>query len=119
SAALGVSGLPFEGPIGGVRMALKKGDWVPFPTEEEITESVFEMVVVGRRNDAGDIDIVMVEAGATQGGHRLVVDGDRPSDEEAVSQGLQESKQYIAQLIDLQLELASKVEPKSFEWSPV
>ena len=119
SAALGISGLPFEGPVGGVRMALKKGDWIPFPTEEEIGESVFEMVVVGRHNDAGEIDIVMVEAGATEGGHRLVVEGDRPSDEEAVAQGLQESKQYIAQLIDLQIELASKVEPKSFEWSPV
>ncbi len=119
SAALGISGLPFEGPVGGVRMALKKGEWVPFPTEEEIDESVFEMVVVGRRNDAGEIDIVMVEAGATEGGHRLVVDGDRASDEDAVAQGLQEAKQYIAQLIDLQIELASKVEPKSFEWAPV
>ncbi len=119
SAALCISGLPFEGPVGGVRMALMKGDWIPFPTEEEIGESVFEMVVVGRRNDAGEIDIVMVEAGATEGGHRLVVDGDRPSDEDAVAQGLQEAKQYIAELIDLQNELASKVVPKSFEWAPV
>jgi polyribonucleotide nucleotidyltransferase len=118
SAALGVSGLPFEGPLGGVRMGLKKGEWVAFPTEDELDESVFEMVVVGRRNDAGEIDIVMVEAGATEDGHRLVTDGDRPSDEEAVAQGLEESKQYIAQLIDLQGELISQVETPEFTWTP-
>jgi polyribonucleotide nucleotidyltransferase len=119
SAALCVSGLPFEGPLGGVRMGLKKGEWVVFPTEEELNESVFEMVVVGRRNDAGEIDIVMVEAGATEDGHRLVTAGDRPSDEVAVNEGLAAAKPFIAQLIDLQNELASKVESKSFEWSPV
>jgi polyribonucleotide nucleotidyltransferase len=116
SAALSVSGLPFEGPLGGVRLALKKGEWVPFPTEEDLAESVFELVVAGRRNDNGEIDIVMVEAGATEDGARLVADGDRPSDEEAVAQGLDESKQYIAQLIDLQNELISQVEVPGFKW---
>ena len=88
SAALSVSGLPFEGPLGGVRLGLKKGEWIPFPTEEDLAESVFEIVVAGRRNEAGTIDIVMVEAGATAEGARLVAAGDRPSDEEAVAQGL-------------------------------
>jgi polyribonucleotide nucleotidyltransferase len=118
SAALSVSGLPFEGPLGGVRVALKKGEWVPFPTEEDLSESVFELVVAGRRNDSGEIDIVMVEAGATEEGARLVADGDRPSDEEAVAQGLEESKQYIAQLIDLQNELVSQIEVPGFKWDP-
>lgn len=118
SAALTLSGLPFEGPLGGVRLSLKKGEWVPFPTEEELDESVFEMIVVGRRNDEGEIDIVMVEAGATQDGARLVADGDRPSDEEAVAQGLDAAKPYIAQLIDLQEELASQVEIPGFSWEP-
>ena len=118
SAALGVSGLPFEGPLGAVRMGLKKGEWVAFPTEDELDECVFEMVVVGRRNDAGEIDIVMVEAGATEDGYRLLADGDRPSDEEAVAEGLEESKQHIARLIDLQKELASQVEVPEFTWTP-
>ena len=118
SAALSVSGLPFEGPLGGVRMALKKGEWVAFPTEDELDECVFEMVVVGRRNDAGGIDIVMVEAGATDDGYRLVAAGDRPSDEEAVAQGLEEAKQHIGQLIDLQKELVSQVEVPEFTWTP-
>jgi polyribonucleotide nucleotidyltransferase len=118
SAALSVSGLPFEGPLGGVRLALKKGEWVPFPTEEELDESVFELVVVGRRNEQGQIDIVMVEAGATEDGVRLVADGDRPSDEQAVAEGLEEAKAHIGALIDLQNELASQVEPKEFSWTP-
>jgi polyribonucleotide nucleotidyltransferase len=116
SAALGVSGLPFEGPVGGVRLALKKGEWVAFPTEAELDESVFELVVAGRRNDSGEIDIVMVEAGATEVGVRLVAGGDRPSDEEAVAEGLELSKEYIAQLVDLQNELMSSAETKVFNW---
>ena len=119
SAALSVSGLPFEGPLGGVRLALKKGEWVPFPTEEELDDSVFELVVVGRRNEQGQIDIVMVEAGATEDGVRLVAEGDRPSDEQAVADGLEEAKTYIAQLIDLQNELAGQAEPKEFSWAPL
>ncbi|MGD2103077.1 MAG: polyribonucleotide nucleotidyltransferase [Acidimicrobiia bacterium] len=118
SAALGVSGLPFEGPLGGIRLALKKGEWIPFPTEEDLAESVFELIVAGRRNDDGEIDIVMVEAGATAEGARLVASGDRPSDEEAVAQGLEESKEYIGQLIDLQNQLASQVEVREFAWNP-
>ncbi|MCZ6736968.1 MAG: polyribonucleotide nucleotidyltransferase [Actinobacteria bacterium] len=116
SAALMVSSIPFVGPIGAVRLALKKGEWVAFPTEEDLTESVFELVVAGRRNDGGDIDITMVEAGATPEGLRLVADGDRPSDEEAVAQGLETAKTHIAGMIDLQLELVSQVEIVETEW---
>ena len=116
SAALMVSPIPFEGPIGGVRLALKKGEWIAFPTEDDLAESVFELVVAGRRNDQGDIDITMVEAGATEHGMRLIADGDRPSDEEAVAQGLEESKTYIAGMIDLQIELAATVEVREVEW---
>ena len=116
SAALSVSGLPFEGPLGGVRLALRRGEWVAFPTEEELDESVFEMIVVGRRNDAGQIDIVMVEAGATDEGARLVADGDRPSDEEAVAEGLEKAKPHIGQLIDLQNELVHQVTVPEFSW---
>jgi polyribonucleotide nucleotidyltransferase len=116
SAALTVSPIPFDGPIGGVRLALKKGEWIPFPTEADLDESVFELVVAGRRNDAGEIDIAMVEAGATADGLRLVAEGDQPSDEETVARGLEEAKDYIAQLVDLQLELASKVDIPTIEW---
>jgi polyribonucleotide nucleotidyltransferase len=116
SAALSVSSLPFEGPLGGIRLGLKKGEWIAFPTEEELDESVFELIVAGRRNDDGEIDITMVEAGATENGMRLVAEGDRPSDEEAVAQGLEEAKTYIGEMIDLQLELISQIEISDAEW---
>ncbi len=116
SAALTVSPIPFEGPIGAVRVALKKGEWVPFPTADELEESVFELTVAGHRNSNGEIDITMVEAGATPEGLRLIADGDQPSDEETVARGLEESKQYIGQMIDMQLELRSKVDIPTVEF---
>ncbi len=116
SAALSVSPIPFEGPLGGVHLGLKKGEWVAFPSADELEESVFELTVVGHRNSAGEIDITMVEAGATPHGIRLIADGDQPSDEETVARGLEESKQYIAQMIDLQNELASQVDIPEVEF---
>ncbi len=116
SAALMVSSIPFEGPVGGVRLALRKGEWVPYPSYEELEESVFELIVAGRRNESGEIDVIMVEAGATPDGIRLINDGDAPSDEAAVTAGLELAKQHISESIDLQLELASKVEKKAVDW---
>jgi polyribonucleotide nucleotidyltransferase len=116
SAALAVSPIPFQGPIGGARLALRKGEWVPFPTHAELDESVFELVVAGGRNAQGGIDIIMVEAGSTPNGLRLIADGDAPSDEAAVARGLDEAKQYIGEAIDLQIELAAKVEKKVVDW---
>jgi polyribonucleotide nucleotidyltransferase len=116
SAALSVSTIPFEGPIGGVRVALKKGEWVPFPTHEDLEEAVFELTVAGRRNAEGGIDIMMVEAGSTPNGLRLIAAGDAASDEDTVARGLEESKAYIAESIDLQNELVSQIEKPEAEW---
>jgi polyribonucleotide nucleotidyltransferase len=119
SAALMVSPIPFEGPIGGVRLALKQGEWVPFPTQEDLDQSVFELVVAGGRNDEGGIDIIMVEAGSTPNGLRMIAAGDSPSDEAAVVAGLEQSKSYIGELIDLQNELAGQVTKREVEWPVV
>jgi polyribonucleotide nucleotidyltransferase len=119
SAALMVSSIPFEGPVAGVRLALKDGEWVPFPTYEDMDDSVFELVVAGGRNSDGGIDIIMVEAGSMPDGLRLIAGGAPASDEETVARGLEESKEYIGQLIDLQLELASKVTKTEVEWPVV
>jgi polyribonucleotide nucleotidyltransferase len=117
SAALTLSPIPFLGPIGAVKLALSHGEWIPFPTFEELEESVFEIVVAGKRNAAGDVDIAMVEAGATEHGHRMVDGGQVPSDEESITRGLEEAKGYIGQIIDLQLELLAQVgDPKPVEF---
>jgi polyribonucleotide nucleotidyltransferase len=119
SAALTVSPIPFEGPIAGVRMAYSHGEWIPMPTFEQLADSVFDLVVAGKRNSDGDIDIAMVEAGATEEALRLIDAGQAPTDEVAVGRGLDEAKQHIAALIDAQLELRSKVEIPEVEWPSV
>jgi polyribonucleotide nucleotidyltransferase len=118
SAALTVGPIPFDGPLGAVRLALVDGDWIPFPTYEQGDDAVFEIVVAGKRNDQGGIDIAMVEAGASEDGYRKVLDGAQASDEATVAAGLELAKDYIAALIDLQLELAEQVgEPEPVEWT--
>ena len=66
SAALTVSGIPFDGPIGAVRLAHHDGEWIAHPTYQEGDESTFEIVVAGRQLDDGDVAIMMVEAGGTE-----------------------------------------------------
>ncbi len=119
SAALMTSGIPFEGPIGAVVLGLKGGDWIVNPTYQELESCVFELTVAGRRNDKGEIDIMMVEAGATEDGLRLIADGQPPSDEATVAAGLEAAKTPISEIIDLQLELISKVEVPQLEWPTV
>ena len=116
SAALTLSDLPFEGPIGAVRLGLKEGDWMPFPTFTELEECVFDLVVAGRRNGSGDVDIVMVEAGATDAAMDLISGGQTPPDEEKVAEGLEVAKGHIGALVDLQVELQSMAGKEVGDW---
>ena len=61
-----LSGLPFSGPVGGVRVALIEGQWVAFPSHSQLENAVFDMVVAGRVTETGDVAIMMVEAEATE-----------------------------------------------------
>jgi polyribonucleotide nucleotidyltransferase len=105
SASTQLSGLPFSGPIGGVRVALISGQWVAFPTHEQLEDAVFDMVVAGRV--AGDdVAIMMVEAEATERTIELVAGGATAPTEEVVAEGLDASKKFIKALCDAQSELA-------------
>ena len=75
SAALMVSGIPFDGPIGAVRLSRHGSEWIAHPTFEESAESTFELVVAGRMIESGDIAIMMVEAGGTEATWRLYEEG--------------------------------------------
>src|SRR5689334_8179209 len=75
SAALHVSGIPFDGPIGAVRLAHLDGEWVAHPTYQEGDRSTFEIVVAGRLLDDGDVAIMMVEAGGTEASTDLYAEG--------------------------------------------
>src|SRR4051795_9061353 len=59
SAALAISDIPFNGPIGAVRVGVVEGRMIINPTYAEQRESLLNIVVVGTDNG-----IVMVESGA-------------------------------------------------------
>lgn len=105
SASTQLGGLPFAGPVGGVRVALIEGTWVAFPTVEQIERAVFDMVVAGRIVDS-DVAIMMVEAEATEKVIELVAGGAGAPTETVVAQGLEAAKPFIAALCTAQQELA-------------
>ena len=112
-----LAGLPFSGPIGGVRIALIDGQWVAFPNHSDLENAVFDMVVAGRI--AGDdVAIMMVEAEATVKTIDLIGTGASAPTEEIVGQGLEASKPFIRQLCQAQIELA-KVAAKPTAEFPV
>ncbi|OBH42541.1 polyribonucleotide nucleotidyltransferase [Mycobacterium mantenii] len=106
SASTQLSGLPFSGPIGGVRVALIDGTWVAFPTVEQLERAVFDMVVAGRKVDGDDVAIMMVEAEATENVIELVEGGAQAPTETVVAEGLEAAKPFIAALCTAQEELA-------------
>ena len=107
SASTQIAGLPFSGPVGGVRVALIKNQWVAFPTVEQLEDAVFDMVVAGRK--AGDdVAIMMVEAEATDKVIELVAGGAQAPTEAVVAAGLEAAKPFIAVLCDAQRELAER-----------
>jgi polyribonucleotide nucleotidyltransferase len=110
SAALVISGIPFDGPVGAVRLAHHDGEWLAHPTYQDGDASTFELVVAGRRTPAGDIAIMMVEAGGTEATWALYEDGAPKITEDLLAQGLEASKEFISASIDLQLELRKQVE---------
>ncbi len=109
SAALMISGIPFDGPIGAVRMAFTTdGEWVPHPTFAEGDQATFELVVAGRALEESvesDIAIMMVEAGGTEGSFVKYADGAPKVSEEVLAAGLEASKLWIRESINLQRQL--------------
>lgn len=103
-----LSGLPFSGPVGGVRVALIDGQWVAFPTHAQLESAVFDMVVAGRVTETGDVAIMMVEAEATEETITLVQGGAQAPTEEVVAGGLDAAKPFIKQLCEAQSQLAAE-----------
>ncbi|MDN5686337.1 MAG: polyribonucleotide nucleotidyltransferase [Brachybacterium sp.] len=115
SASTQISGLPFAGPIGAVRIALlptaQGGQWVAFPTFSQLEDAVFSMVVAGRivgEGDQSDVAIMMVEAEATDNSWNLVKEqGAIAPTEEIVAEGLEAAKVFVRSLCVAQQELAA------------
>src|SRR6202020_702310 len=115
SASTQISGLPFSGPVGGVRVALINGQGVAFPTVEQLEGAVFDMVVAGRK--AGDdVAIMMVEAEATDNVIDLIAGGAGAPTESVVAEGLEAAKPFIAALCTAQQELADAAGKETAEY---
>ena len=110
SAAFMISGIPFDGPIGAVRIAYSQdGEWIPHPTYEEGDAGTFELVVAGRELDNGDVAIMMVEAGGTEKSFDYYADGAPKVDEAVLAGGLEACKVWIKESIGLQRQLVASV----------
>jgi polyribonucleotide nucleotidyltransferase len=109
SAALMISGIPFEGPIGAVRIAwTTDGTWTPHPTYQEGDASTFELVVAGRaigEEADAEIAIMMVEAGGTERSWEFYEDGAPKVTEDVLAEGLETAKTWIRESIELQRKL--------------
>jgi polyribonucleotide nucleotidyltransferase len=113
-----LAGLPFSGPIGGVRVALIDGRWVAFPTHTQLENATFDMVVAGRVLD-GDVAIMMVEAESTARTLPLLADsgsGAAAPTEETVAEGLDAAKPFIKVLCEAQQQIAAEAGKQTAEF---
>ena len=99
AAALGVSELPFEGPVGSVRLGRIDGQWVPFPTADDLEESDLDLIVSGTQEA-----VMMIEGFARE----------MPEDE--MLEAIRESHKYIKEVCSLQNELFEKVQVEKKEY---
>lgn len=113
SCSTTLSGAPFAGPIGGVRVALIDGQWVAFPKHSQLENAVFDMAVAGRvitrADGTEDVAIMMVEAEATDNSWKLIKEnGAVAPTEEIVAEGLEASKPFIKALCQAQSDLKAR-----------
>jgi polyribonucleotide nucleotidyltransferase len=101
SAALAISPLPWDGPVGAVRMGYVDGELVINPTFEQLDESKLDMVVAGT-----DDAIMMVEGEA-----------DQISEDEMLN-GIARAHEIIKGIVDLQRQLVQVVGKEKWTFTP-
>ncbi|TMA53699.1 MAG: polyribonucleotide nucleotidyltransferase, partial [Deltaproteobacteria bacterium] len=120
--AVSLAGLPFDGPVAGVRAGLIGGQWKINPTYQDLELATFDIVVAGRLNDRGQVDILMVEGEAPEGTWERLQDSDGTAPtEEIVADGLEVAKAAIGEIIAFQREIVAEagVTPAEFEPRPL
>jgi polyribonucleotide nucleotidyltransferase len=123
SVATMAAGLPFDGPVGAVRMGLIGGEWRVNPTFQDLEQATFDVVVAGRRNYLGGIDVLMIEGEAPDETWRLLEGGGASvaPTEEVVAEGLEAAKRAIDEVIEFQNEFLGRlaIAPTPFEPKPL
>lgn len=98
-AALGVSPLPFQGPLASVRIGCVDGQFIPFPTQDDLETSTLDLIVSGNK-DA----VLMIEGFA------------RELPEDTMVDAILKAHEVIRELCDLQQELIDKVGVEKMEF---
>lgn len=101
SAALAISGIPFNGPIGAARVGYKDGNYLLNPTSKQLAESDLDLVVAGTQHA-----VLMVESEA------------RELSEEKMLGAVLFGHEQMQNAINAIKELASEVGNKAWEWQP-
>ena len=100
-AALVISGLPFEGPLASVRLGQVDGEFIPFPTQDELEDSDLDIIISGTKES-----VLMIEGFA------------REMPEDRMIEAILAAHETIKELCDLQSELAEKVGVEKSTFTP-
>ncbi len=101
SAACCISSLPFQGPIAAVRLGQIDGEFVVFPTQDQLEVSDLDMIISGSKEA-----ILMIEGFA------------REMPEDRMAEAILEAHRYVREICDLQLELMEKCHPEKAAFQP-
>jgi polyribonucleotide nucleotidyltransferase len=91
SAALCISPLPFQGPLGSVRLAQIDGRFVPFPTQDQLEESDLDLIISG-----SETAVLMIEGFA------------REMPEDRMLEAIAEAHRIVREICAMQHELVQK-----------
>ena len=101
SAALAISGLPFNGPVGAARVGYVNGEYVLNPTYSQLAESALDLVVAGTESA-----VLMVESEAKELSEEVMLG--------AVMFGHEQTKVAIAAINELKAEVGKP----AWDWTP-
>lgn len=103
SAALMISGVPFDGPIAGLRIGINgQGDFQAFMSRDELEHNKLDLFVAGK-----DGKVMMVEAGANE------------VSEDAIADAFEWALEQIKPALDLQIQLKDAIQPVQQEYELV
>ena len=103
SAALMISGVPFDGPIAGLRIGINgQGDFQAFMNRDELEHNKLDLFVAGK-----DGKVMMVEAGANE------------VSEDTIADAFEWALEQIKPALDLQIQLKDAIQPVQQEYELV
>ena len=102
SMALCLSPLPFQGPIASVRLGVIEGEFVPFPTVDDLEASDLDLIISGSEEA-----ILMIEGFS------------REMPEDMMAEAIMKAHEYVIELCKLQREMIEKIQPEKVEFAPL